>query len=124
MVIQSNDYLPTLTEFLKACSESMGSVNIPTPQEAFLEAQKSSSPRDSHPWTHPIIYLAGKEIGWELINSSKNTSAFQAFTNTYLRLAREMKAGKKFEIVSKSNTEIIEPLDIELLKSLRKKHGL
>ena len=35
-----------------------------------------------------------------------------------------MKAGKKFELVSKSNTEIIEPLDIELLKSLRKKHGL
>ena len=56
----------------------MGSINIPTPEEAFIEAQKSSSPRDSYPWTHPIIYWAGKETGWELINSSQNTNAFQA----------------------------------------------
>ena len=108
MVIQSNDYLPTLTEFLKACSESMGAINIPTPQEAFIEAQKSSSPRDSYPWTHPIIYWSGKETGWELINSSKDTNAFQAFTKTYMRLAKEIKAGKNFEIVTKSNNEIIE----------------
>ena len=40
---------------------SMGSINIPNPQEAFIEAQKSSSPRLSL-WTHPIIYWAGKEI--------------------------------------------------------------
>ena len=77
-VIQSNDYLPTLTEVLKACSGSMGAINIPTPQEAFIEAQKSSSPRQSFPWTHPIIYWAGREIGWELINSQNNTNAFQA----------------------------------------------
>ena len=124
IVIQSNDYLPTLTEVHKACLESMGSINIPTPQEAFVEAQKSSSPRDRYPWTHPIIYWAGKETGWELINSSKNTIAFKAFTKTYSRLAREMKAGKNFEIVSKINNEIIEPIDIKLFESLRKKHGL
>ena len=58
-VIQANDYLPTLTEILKACSGSMGTINIPTPQEAFIEAQKSSSPRQNFPWTHPIIYWAG-----------------------------------------------------------------
>ena len=39
-VIQSNDYLPTLTEVLKACSGSTGAINIPSPQEAFIEAQK------------------------------------------------------------------------------------
>ena len=123
-VIQSNDYLPTLTEVHKACLESMGSSNIPTPHEAFIEAQKSSSPRDRYPWTHPIIYWAGKETGWELINSSKNTSIFEAFTKTYSRLAKEMKAGKDFEIILKSSNEIVEPLDIKFFESLRKKHGL
>jgi hypothetical protein len=59
-----------------------------------------------------------------LINSSKDTNAFQAFAKSYMRLAKEIKAGKNFEIVSKSNNEIIEPLDIELFESLRKKHGL
>ena len=124
IVIQSNDYLPTLTEIIKACSGSMGSINIPNPQEAFIEAQKSSSPRRSFPWTHPIIYWAGREIGWELINSPNNTNTFQAFSKTYVRLVKELKAGKKFEIVSKEDNEIIEPLDVKLFDSLRKKHGL
>lgn len=124
IVIQSNDYLPTLTEIIKACSGSMGSINIPNPQEAFIEAQKSSSPRRSFPWTHPIIYWAGKEIGWELINSPNNTNTFQAFSKTYMRLVKELKAGKKFEIVSNEDDEIIEPLDVKLFESLRKKHGL
>ena len=124
IVIQSNDYLPTLTEIIKACSGSMGSINIPNPQEAFIEAQKSSSPRNRFPWTHPIIYWTGKEIGWELINSPNNTNTFQAFSKTYMRLVKELKAGKKFEIVSKEDKEIIEPLDVKLFESLRKKHDL
>jgi len=124
IVIQSNDYLPTLTEIIKACSGSMGSINIPNPQEAFIEAQKSSSPRNRFPWTHPIIYWAGKEIGWELINSPNNTNTFQAFSKTYMRLVKELKAGKKFEIVSKEDKEIIEPIDVKLFESLRKKHDL
>ena len=124
IVIQSNDYLPTLTEIIKACSGSMGSINIPNPQEAFIEAQKSSSPRNSFPWTHPIIYWAGKEVGWELINSPNNTNTFQAFSKIYMRLVKELKAGKKFEVNPKEYNEISEPLDIELFESLRKKHDL
>ena len=124
IVINSNDYLPTLTEIIKACSGSMGSINIPNPQEAFIEAQKSSSPRNSFPWTHPIIYWAGKEVGWELINSPNNTNTFQAFSKIYMRLVKELKAGKEFEVIPKENNEVTEPLDIELFESLRKKHDL
>ena len=123
-VIQSNDYLPTLTEILKACSGSMGAINIPTPQEAFIEAQKSSSPRQRYPWTHPIIYWAAREIGWELINSPNNTNTFHLFSKTYLRLIQEMKRGKKFDLAPEETSDAMEPIDIKLLESLRKKHGL
>ena len=123
-VIQSNDYLPTLTEILKACSGSMGAINIPTPQEAFIEAQKSSSPRQRYPWTHPIIYWAAREIGWELINSPNNPNTFHLFSKTYLRLIQEMKRGKKFDLAPEETSDAMEPIDIKLLESLRKKHGL
>ena len=122
-VIQANDYLPTLTEVLKACSSSMGAINIPTPQEAFIEAQKSSSPRQNYPWTHPIVYWAGREIGWELINS-QNNNTFQAFSKTYMRLVKDMKAGKEFIITPIEKTDVLEPLDIKLLEKLRKKYNL
>ncbi|MFL2718286.1 MAG: replication protein P [Gammaproteobacteria bacterium] len=123
-VIQSNDYLPTLTEILKACSGSMGEINIPSPQEAFIEAQKSSAPRQEFSWTHPIIYWTGKEIGWDLINSPNNTNTFQAFSKTYMRLAKEIRAGKKFDLAPTETSDAIEPIDVELLERLRKKHGL
>ena len=123
-VIESNDYLPTLTEVIKACSASMGSINIPSPQEAFIEAQKSSSPRQSFPWTHPIIYWTGKEIGWEIINSPNNSNTFQAFFKTYMRLAKELSNGKKFDLIPKDAPEEFEPIDLELLEKLRKKHDL
>ncbi len=123
-VIQSNDYLPTLTEILKACSGSMGTINIPTPQEAFIEAQKSSSPRQNFPWTHPIIYWAGKEVGWDLVNSQNNSNTFQAFSKAYMRMVKEMKAGKEFKISPIEQSDAFEPVDIKLLEKLRKKYNL
>ena len=123
-VIQANDYLPTLTEILKACSESMDAINIPTPQEAYIEAQKSSSPRQSFPWTHPIIYWAGREVGWELINSQNNNNTFQAFSKTYMRLVQEMKAGREFKVAPIEEADAFEPVDINLLEKLRKKYDL
>ena len=124
-VVQSNDYLPTLAEVAKACSASIGSMNIPSPQEAFVEAQKSSAPRQSFPWTHPIIYWAGREVGWDLINASSNhNNTLQAFTKIYLRLTRELGAGKKFTLLQGDVDNANEPLDLELLEELRKKHNL
>ena len=124
IVIQTNEYLPTLTEILRACEDSMGTINIPNAQEAFIEAQKSSSPRQEFPWTTPIIYWAAKEVGWDLINSSNNQHALKMFSKIYWGLAKEMHAGKSFAIIAKETPKKTEPLDIELLKSLRAKHNL
>ena len=124
-VIQSNDYLPTLTEILKACAKTSGIKDIPSPQEAFIEAQKSSSPRKSYPWSHPVVYWAGREMGWDVLNNSqKNNDSFEIFTKIYRRMIGEMKNGKKFDILAEHRADKPRPLDTELLESLRKKHNL
>ena len=124
-VIQSNDYLPTLTEILKACAKTSGIKDIPSPQEAFIEAQKSSSPRKSYPWSHPVVYWAGREMGWDVLNNSqKNNESFEIFTKIYRRMIGEMKNGKKFNISAEHRADKPRPLDTELLESLRKKHNL
>jgi len=124
-VIQSNDYLPTLTEILKACAKTSGIKDIPSPQEAFIEAQKSSSPRKSYPWSHPLVYWAGREMGWDILNNSqKNNDSFEIFTKIYRRMIGEMKNGKKFDISAEHRADKLRPLDTELLESLRKKHNL
>ena len=124
-VIQSNDYLPTLTEILKACAKTSGIKDIPSPQEAFIQAQKSSSPRKSYPWSHPVVYWAGREMGWDVLNNSqKNNESFEILTKIYRRMIGEMKNGKKFNISAEHRADKPRPLDTELLESLRKKHNL
>ena len=124
VVIQSNDYLPTLTEVIKACGDSIESLDIPSVQEAFIEAQKSFSPRQEFLWSTPIIYWAAREVGWDIINSSNNTHALKAFSKVYFRLVKEMNNGKSFEINLKDIQDTDEPMDLKLLASLRKKHDL
>ena len=124
-VIQSNDYLPTLTEILKACAKTSGIKDIPSPQEEFIEAQKSSSPRKSYPWSHPVVYWAGREMGWDILNNSqKNNDSFEIYTKIYRRMIGEMKNGKKFNISAEHRADKPRSLDTELLESLRKKHNL
>ena len=124
VVIQSNDYLPTLTEVIKACGDSIESLDIPSVQEAFIEAQKSFSPRQEFPWTTPIIYWAAREVGWDIVNSSNNANALKAFSKVYFRLIKEMGTGKSFDISLKDIQDVAEPLDLDLLASLRKKHDI
>ena len=112
VVIQSNDYLPTLTEVIKACGDSIESLDIPSVQEAFIEAQKSFSPRQEFPWTAPIIYWAAREVGWDIINSSNNANALKAFSKVYFRLIKEMGTGKSFDISLKDIEDVAEPLEI------------
>ena len=102
----------------------MGSLNIPSVQEAFIEAQKSFSPRQEFPWTTPIIYWAAREVGWDIVNSPNNANALKAFSKVYFRLAKEVSSGKSFDINSKEIQDIYEPIDLDLLASLRKKHDL
>ena len=41
-----------------------------------------------------------------------------------MRLVKEMKAGKEFKVAPQEQSKTLEPLDIDLLQELRKKHNL
>ena len=66
-VIGAQSYLPTLTDFIKACSEINSHNGFPSVEEAFIEARKSYPPRTEYPWSHPIVYFSGKKIGWNFL---------------------------------------------------------
>jgi hypothetical protein len=63
-VIASQSYLPTLTDLIKACNEVDGIDGLPSAEEAYIEARKSYQPRKEFNWSNPIVYYAGKKIGW------------------------------------------------------------
>ena len=125
-VVGSQSYLPTLTDIIKSCADIVDQDGYPSSEEAYIEARKSFAPRNKYPWSHPIVYFAGKKIGWSLLEEKNTKELFFAYKKTYLKLKELSLNGSKFEIeieiedLDKDST----PLNKKLFESLRKKHKI
>ena len=123
-VISSQSYLPTLTDLIKACNEIDGIDGLPSAEEAYIEARKSYEPRKEFNWTNPIVYYAGKKIGWNNLNEKDSKENFNAFRKIFNSLKTEALKGKKFKINKTKDSEEFKPLNQKLLDKLRKKHKI
>ena len=121
-VISSQSYLPTLTDLMKACKEINKMDGFPTAEEAYIEARKSYQPRAEFEWSHPIVYFAGKKIGWNNLNEKDSTENLKAFKKIFNNLKNDAINGKKFEIKDNNLLDERKPLNKSLFNKLRKKH--
>ena len=121
-VISSQSYLPTLTDLIKACNEIDEIDGLPSAEEAYIEARKSYQPRKEFNWSNPIVYYAGKKIGWSNLNEKESKENFNNFRKVFNSLKIEALNGKKFKINKIKDSEELKPLDKKLLDKLRKKH--
>ena len=121
-VIRSQSYLPTLTDIMKACSDINKMDGFPTVEEAYIEARKSYQPRAEINWSHPIVYFAGKKVGWNNLNEKESNENFNAFKKIFNALKNEAFNGKKFEIKDNTNLRTRKPFNKSLFEELRKKH--
>ena len=121
-VISSQSYLPTLTDLIKACNEIDEIDRLPSAEEAYIEARKSYEPRKEFNWSNPIVYYAGKKIGWSSLNEKDSKENFNNFRKIFNSLKTEALNGKKFEINKTKDVKKLKPLNKKLLDKLRKKH--
>jgi len=121
-VISTQSYLPTLTDLMKACIEINKIDGFPTVEEAYIEARKSYQPRKSYSWSHPIVYYAGKSVGWNQINEKNSNENFNTFKKVFNSLKIEAINGKIFEIEDNTNLKNRKPLNKDLFEKLRQKH--
>ena len=108
----------------KRIEESKKNNALPTSEEAFIEALKSYSPRREFPWSHPIVYFAGRKTGWSSLNEKGRKEIFYDFKRNYESLIGLLNKGKKFSIPKNKTTEELKPLNQKLFASLRKKHNI
>ena len=123
-VVGSQSYLPTLTDLIKACSEINNQDGFPSVEEAYIEARKSFSPRAEYPWSHPIVYFAGKKIGWNFLDEKDSKELFFSFKKIFNKLKLEAFNGNEFKIEQTANQPSLTPLNKNLFESLRKKHNV
>ena len=123
-VVGSQSYLPTLTDLIKACSEINNQDGFPSVEEAYIEARKSFSPRAEYPWSHPIVYFAGKKIGWNFLDEKDSKELFFSFKKIFNKLKLEAFNGNEFKIEKTADQLSLTPLNKKLFESLRKKHNV
>ena len=97
-VVESQPYLPTLTDLIKACNDISSIDGFPSVEEAYIEARKSYSPRQEYKWSHPIVYFSGKKIGWNLMDEKDSKELFHAFSKIYSKLKEEALSGSDFSL--------------------------
>ena len=65
--IETSEYLPTLNRMLESCQQALQSYGLPAARAAYLEACRAGTPKSAQRWSHPAVYLAGKDADWFLL---------------------------------------------------------
>ena len=81
--IEGSDYLPTLNRMLASCSEALSELGLPSATTAYEEACLVPSPKAEASWSHPIVYLAGRDASWYLLANHARSEAWPVFQGHY-----------------------------------------
>ena len=77
--IEHSEYLPTLNRMLDGCQEALLSQGLPRTRDAFLEACQKPSPKHQQSWSHPAVYLAGKDCDWFFLANNPESRTWPVY---------------------------------------------
>ncbi len=128
--IEHSEYLPTLNRMLECCQAGLSEFGLPDPREAYLEACRAASPKSAQPWSHPAVYLAGRDSDWFFLANNEERITWPVFRAHYQRYVAAALRGEALEVPAPEALEQhkAEPLSPEAqlaeLKKLRDGSGL
>ena len=97
-VIQSQDYLPSIAAFIRACDEGTDLFGLPSVRQAYVEACSAPSPKKDFNWSHEAVYYAGKAAGWYLLANEPEPSGLSVFKYHYEQLCKRVVNGEELTI--------------------------
>jgi hypothetical protein len=128
--IEHSEYLPTLNRMLECCQQGMADLGLPTAHDAFVEACRAPSPKSAQRWSHPAVYLAGRDSDWFFLANNTERTSWPVFKEHYDRYCSRVMRGESLEIPAPEVLEQIPtaPLSAEeqlsRLRELRKQIDL
>lgn len=98
--IETSEYLPTLHRMLESCQESLQSYGLPPARKAYLEACNAGTPKSAQRWSHPAVYLAGKDANWFFLSGEPEQKTWPIFRDAYRHWCGRVMAGETLEITA------------------------
>ena len=127
--IEHSEYLPTLNRMHECCQQGLADIGLPAAHDAYLEACKAPSPKSAQPWSHPAVYLAGRDSDWFFLANNSERVSWPVFREHYQQYCARVLRGESLEVPAPEALERqpSEPLSAEEqlseLEELRKKTG-
>ncbi len=88
-----NEWPPSAPEFKAMCKQNS---DVPSAYDAYLECCKKYKSPSMKPWSHPIVYHAGKKTGWFNLGTSTEDKVLPKFTKVYQSLIDRLNKGEVF----------------------------
>lgn len=97
-IVTTQEYLPTVAAIIQACEDVQAGSGLPSARDAYVEACCAANPKAEQSWSHPAVYLAGKETGWFELANKPEARIFPVFEDHYRRLCHRAQKGEILEI--------------------------
>ncbi len=96
--IENNEYLPTLNRMHECCQQGLAKYGLPAVHDAYLEACKAPSPKSAQNWSHPAVYLAGKDSGWFFLANNIERISWPVYRDHYQQYCARVIRGENLDI--------------------------
>ena len=92
--IEHSEYLPTLNRMLECCQQGLSDFGLPSAHDAYVEACRAPSPRSAQRWSHPAVYLAGRDSDWFFLTNNTERTSWPVFREHYQQYCARVLRGE------------------------------
>jgi hypothetical protein len=103
--IEHSEYLPTLNRMLECCQQGLADLGLPSAHDAYVEACRAPAPRAAQAWSHPAVYLAGRDSGWYFLANNTERTSWPVFCEHYQRYCARVLQGETFTMPAREQLE-------------------
>lgn len=93
-VVKTQEFLPSVATLVRACEEAMTEYGLPAAHDAYVEACCAPNPKADQAWSHPAVYLAGKQTGWFELANRPEGQVYPLFEKHYRALCQRALGGE------------------------------
>ena len=128
--IEHSEYLPTLNRMLECCQQGLADLGLPPAHNAYVEACGAPSPKSTQAWTHPAVYLAGRDSDWFFLANNTERTSLPVFKDHYDKYCARVLRGESLTVPEsdalehKPSKPIGSEEQLARLRKLREQTGL
>jgi hypothetical protein len=103
--IEHSEYLPTLNKMLDSCQQGLADLGLPCAHDAFVEACRAPSPKAAQRWSHPAVYLAGRDSDWYFLSNNTERTSWPVFKEHYDGYCARVLRGESLAVPASTRLE-------------------